>query len=57
MVVLVSHTLTVQRPSKYPERVSSVDWCPITYATREEAGKSIIRKQEMYNSYLNKMSE
>ena len=57
MVVLVSHTLTVQRPSKYPERVSSVDWCPITYATREEAGKSIVRKQEMYNSYLNKMSE
>lgn len=57
MVVLVSAKFTVQRPSKYPERISSSDWCPITYATPEEAGKSIVRKQEMYSSYLNKMSE
>ncbi len=57
MVVLVSTNLSVHRPSKYPEQVSSSDWCPITYATVEEAGKSIVRKQEMYSSYLNKMSE
>ena len=57
MVALVSANFTVQRPSKYPEPISSNHWCPIAYTTREEAGKSIVRKQEMYSSYLNKMSE
>lgn len=57
MVVLVSANFTVQRPSKYPEQISSNDWCLIIYTTPDEAGKSIVRKQEMYSSYLNKMSD
>ena len=55
MVVLVTPNFTVQRPSKYPECIFSNDWCSVNYATVEEAGKSIVRKQELYNSYLNKM--
>ncbi len=45
MVVLVSAIFDVRRPSKYPELIYSNCWCPITYATVEEAGKSIVRKQ------------
>jgi hypothetical protein len=57
MVVLVSANFRVKRRSKHPDYVDSNDWCPITYATPEEAGESIVRKQEIYSSYLNKMSE
>ena len=57
IIVLVSAILSAHRPSKYPEYVSNTDWCPVTYATIEEAGKSIVRKQDVYGSYLNKMSE
>lgn len=57
LIVLASANITVKRPSKYPERLSSNAWCPINFATVEEAGKSIVQKQDMYGSYLKKMSE
>ena len=49
MVVLVSAEFTVERPSKYPKVISSTKWCPIAYTTPEEAGQSIVRKQEKYS--------
>lgn len=57
IVVLVSATFSVHRPSKYPEHVSNTDWCPVNYITPQEAGKSIVFKQDVYGSYLKKMSE
>lgn len=57
IIVLVSPTISVHRPKMYPERVSSSDWCPITYVTPEEAGKSILLKNDVYGAYLRKMSE
>jgi hypothetical protein len=57
IVALISETINVDRPSKYPERVSSSDWCPIIYVTAQEVGKSIVVKQEAYKKYLDKMSD
>ena len=57
IVVLVSPTFGVKRPTKYPEYISNTKWCPIRYETTDEAGKSILRKKDAYGSYLNKMSE
>src|SRR3989338_4053226 len=36
IIVLVSPTIRVHRPSMYPEHVSSSAWCPIAYITPEE---------------------
>ena len=57
MVVLASAEFHVRRPKKIPVRVSNISWCPIDFATIEETGKSIVRKQEKYSTYLNKMSD
>jgi len=57
LLVLVSPTLVIQRPSKYPERVSNTTWCPVTYVTHQEAGRSIVTRQPAYAGYLGKMSE
>ena len=58
MVVLVSANFSVRRGRpNYPPVVSNNDWCPITYKTREEAGKSIVLKHDKYSSYLDKMTE
>ena len=42
IVALVSANIEVRRPSKYPQLISSNSWCPMAYATVEEAGKSIV---------------
>ncbi|MHC1698828.1 MAG: hypothetical protein AB9919_12360 [Geobacteraceae bacterium] len=55
MIVLVSNRISVNRPSQYPDYVSNNDWCPISFDTPSEVGKSIIEKKVMYQSYLQKM--
>lgn len=57
MIVLVSSRFSVNRKSLYPEHVSNTDWCPITYDTPDEAGKSIVEKSVLYPSYLRRMVE
>lgn len=57
MIVLVSSKLSVNRTSLYPERVSNIDWCPISFDTPDESGKSIVEKNVMYPSYLRRMVE
>ncbi len=57
IVVLASPRLTVNRPSKFPQKLSNLDWCPLILGTPEESGRSIIRKELMYPSYLQKMTE
>ena len=57
VVALVSENLKIEPSSEWVERISSHSWCPIIYHTVEEAGKSIVRKQKTYSSYLNKMSD
>jgi hypothetical protein len=57
IIALVSPRVRVERPKMYPEYVSTRDWCPIAYATREEVGKSIITKSTEYATYLKTISE
>ncbi|KAF0220557.1 MAG: hypothetical protein FD174_1211 [Geobacteraceae bacterium] len=57
MIVLVSPRLSVNRKSLYPEHVSNINWCPISYDAPNEAGKSIVEKNVMYPSYLRRMVE
>jgi hypothetical protein len=57
MIILTSRHITVKRPSRYPEHVSTSDWCPISYGTPDEVGKSIIWRSQAYSSYLKKMTE
>lgn len=57
MVVLVSPSMAVKRPSEYPQWLSNLSWCPIEYGTTEESGRSIVWKRERYPSYLKKMTE
>jgi hypothetical protein len=52
MVVLVSPKVTVKRE---PNEISNLDWCPISFNTPGEAGKSIVVKSQMYKGYLSKM--
>lgn len=56
LVVLACNRFTVKRPEKYPEYVSNTDWCPISYRTPQEAGRSIVWKSKRYASYLQKMA-
>lgn len=56
MIILTSRHSTIKRPSRYPEYVSTGDWCPISYETPNEDGKSIIWRSEAYSSYLKKMT-
>jgi hypothetical protein len=57
LVILLSPILEVRREGKYPEWISSVGWCPLTFSTPEEAGQSIVRKLNRYDQYLQKMSK
>lgn len=57
LVVLLSPIIQVRREGKYPEWLSNIDWCPISLATPEEAGQSIVRKWNRYEQYLNKMNK
>jgi len=57
LIILLSPVLRVKRPKKYPDWVTNLDWCPITFATPEEAGESIVRKWAMYEDYLQKMTD
>lgn len=57
MIVLASTRMGLKREAKYPEWVSNRDWCPITFGTPEESGRSIVNKWKMYPSYLQKMTE
>jgi len=57
LIVLISPSITIERQGEYPEQVRNTDWCPISYGTPEEAGRSIVWSMEMYRSYLSKMSE
>lgn len=55
LVVLASSYLRVHRPSSYPEHLSNYDWSPISFGILNESGSSIVKKQDMYLSYLRKM--
>jgi len=57
LVILLSPIMNVQRKGKYPEWISSLDWCPLRFATHAEAGQSIFRKPNRYEAYLQKMSK
>ena len=57
IVILLSPIMHVKREGKYPEWISSLDWCPLSFATPEEAGQSIVRKSNRYEAYLQKMSK
>ena len=55
LIVLAPPYSRVHRPSSYPEYLSNFDWCPISFGLQNEAGSSIVRKRDIYSSYLNKM--
>lgn len=57
LIILLAPIINVYRERKYPEHVSSIDWCPLTIATHEEAGESIVNKAAHYESYLRKMGK
>ena len=57
LIILLSTVLKIKRPEKYPEWVTNFSWCPITFATPEEAGESIVRKWGMYEDYLQRMTD
>ena len=57
MVVLVSASFGVERPSLHPKLVDTIGWCPIRYGTTGDTGRSIVWKQDKYRAYLSKMSE
>jgi hypothetical protein len=57
LVILLTPIMTVQREKKYPEYVSNIDWCPLSFETPEEMGQSIVRKLNKYEAYLQKMSK
>jgi hypothetical protein len=56
LVVLVSREIGVDRAGRYPDHISSADWCLIAYATPDEGGESIVWKSKLYESYLQKMA-
>jgi len=55
LVIFLSPILGVRREGRYPEWISSIGWCPLTFSTPEEAGQSIVRKLNKYDQYLQKM--
>jgi len=55
LVVLLSPIQNVRREGQYPEWISNIDWCPVGFATPEEAGTSIVQKWDRYSTYLQKM--
>jgi len=57
LIVLVSPRVEIKRPLLYPDYVSNTDWCPITYITPDETGKSIVERKKIYPSYLQKMED
>lgn len=57
LIILLAPIISVYREGEYPDHVDSFDWCPLTIATHEETGQSIIKKTDQYGEYLNKMRE
>jgi hypothetical protein len=57
LIVLLSPIAWVQRKGKYPERISSLSWCPLFFHTPEEVGESIVRRSNPYEAYLQKMRQ
>jgi hypothetical protein len=57
LVILLSPIKKVKHEGKYPEWISSLDWCPLTFTTPAEAGQSIFHKSNQYKTYLEKMSK
>ena len=57
LVILLSPLMQVERKKKYPEIITNLDWCPLTFHTPAESGQSIICKCSKYKTYLQKMSK